>query len=38
LLKIKYTEQKLSCGNDHVVKYYIYSNGDSDLWPNDLKL
>jgi hypothetical protein len=30
LLKIQYTELKLSCGNDHVVKNYIYSNGDLD--------
>jgi hypothetical protein len=31
LLKIQYTELKLSCGNDPVVKNYIYSNGDLDL-------
>jgi hypothetical protein len=35
LLKIQYTELKLSCGNDPVVKKSIYSNGDLDLWPND---
>jgi hypothetical protein len=35
LVKIKYTELKLSCGNDHVVKNSIYSNGDLDIWPND---
>ena len=28
LLKIQYTELKLSCGNDPVVKNYIYSNSD----------
>ena len=28
LVKIQYTEPKLSCGNDPVVKNYIYSNGD----------
>jgi hypothetical protein len=38
LLKIQYTELKLSCGNDPVVKNYIYSNGDLDLWPNDPKI
>ena len=38
LLKIQYTELKLSCGNDHVVKIFIYSNGDLDLWPNDPKI
>ena len=31
LLKIQYTELKLSCGNDPVVKNYIYSNSDLDL-------
>ena len=33
LLKIQYTELKLSCGNgnDPVVKNSIYSNGDLDL-------
>ena len=30
LLKIKYTELKLSCRNDPVVKDSIYSNGDFD--------
>jgi hypothetical protein len=35
LLKIQYTEPKLLCGNDPVVKNYMYSNGDLDLWPND---
>jgi hypothetical protein len=38
LVKIQYTELKLSCGNDHVVKNFIYSNGDLDLWPNDPKI
>ena len=37
LLKIQYTELKLSWGNDPVVKNSIYSNGDLDLWPNDPK-
>jgi hypothetical protein len=31
LVNIQYTELKLSCGNDPVVKNYIYSNGDLDL-------
>jgi hypothetical protein len=31
LLKIQYTELKLSCGNDPVVKNSIYSNDDLDL-------
>jgi hypothetical protein len=30
LVKIQYTELKLSCGNDPVVKNYIYNNGDID--------
>jgi hypothetical protein len=30
-LKIQYTELKLSCGNDPVVKNSIYSNGDLDI-------
>ena len=38
LVKMQYTELKLSCGNDHVVKNYIYSNNDLDLWPNDPKV
>jgi hypothetical protein len=38
LVKIQYTELKLSCGNDPVVRNYIYSNGDLDLWPNDPKM
>ena len=38
LVKIQYTELKLSCGNDPVVKKIIYSNGDLDLWPNDPKI
>ena len=38
LLKIQYTELKLLCGNDPVVKNYIYSNSDLDLWPNDPKI
>ena len=38
LVKIQYTELKLSCENDPVVKNYIYSNGDLDLWPNDPKI
>ena len=36
LVKIQYTELKLSCGNDPVVKNSIYSNGD--FWPNDPKI
>ena len=31
LVKIQYTELKLSCGNNPVVKNSIYSNGDLDL-------
>ena len=31
LLKIQYTELKLSCENDPVVKNYIHSNSDLDL-------
>jgi hypothetical protein len=31
LVKIQYTELKLSCGNDPVVKNSIYSNSDRDL-------
>jgi hypothetical protein len=31
LLKIQYTELRLLCGNDPVVKIFIYSNGDLDL-------
>jgi hypothetical protein len=38
LVKIQYTELKLSCGNDPVVRNYIYSNGDLDLSPNDPKI
>jgi hypothetical protein len=38
VLKIQYTELKLSCGNDPVVKNSIYSNGDLDLQPNDPKI
>jgi hypothetical protein len=38
LVKIQYTELMLSCGNDPVVKNYIYSNSDLDLWPNDPKI
>ena len=38
LLKIQYTELKLSCENDPVVKISIYSNDDLDRWPNDLKI
>ena len=38
LVKIQYTELMLSCGNDPVVKYSIYSNVDLDLWPNDPKI
>jgi hypothetical protein len=30
LVKIQYTELKLSCGNDPVVKNSIYRNGDLD--------
>ena len=38
LLKIQYTDLKLSCGNDPVVKNYIHSNSELDLWPNDPKI
>jgi hypothetical protein len=38
LLKIQYTELKLSCRNNPVVKNSIYSNGDLDLGPNDPKI
>jgi hypothetical protein len=38
LVKIQYTELKLSCGNDPIVKNYIYSNGDLKLSPNDPKI
>ena len=38
VVKIQYTELKLSCGNDPVVKNSIHSNGDLDLWPNDPKI
>jgi hypothetical protein len=38
LVKIQHTELKLVCGNDPVVINSIYSNGDLDLWPNDLKI
>jgi hypothetical protein len=31
LVKIQYTELKLSCGNGPVVKNYINSNSDLDL-------
>jgi hypothetical protein len=31
LVKIQNIELKLSCGNDPVVKNYIYSDGDLDL-------
>ena len=31
LVKIQYTELKLPCGNDPVVKNSIYSNSDLDL-------
>jgi hypothetical protein len=37
-LNIQYTELKLSCGNDTVVKNTIYSNSHLDLWPNDPKI
>jgi hypothetical protein len=37
LVKIQYTELKLSCGNDPVVRNSIYSNGDLDLWPQNKK-
>jgi hypothetical protein len=36
LVKIQYTELKLSCGNDPVVNNSIYS--DLDLWPNEPKI
>jgi hypothetical protein len=38
LVKIQYTELKLSCGNDPVVKNSIYSKGDLDLRTNDPKI
>jgi hypothetical protein len=38
LLKIQYTELKVSCGNDPVIKNYICSNSDHNLWPNDPKI
>ena len=38
LVKIQYTELKLSCGNDSVVKNSIYSSSDLDLSPNDPKI
>ena len=38
LVKIQHTELKLVCGNDPVVINSIYSNGDLDLCPNDLKI
>ena len=38
LVKIQYTELKLSCGNNPVVKIFIYSNSDLDLCPNDPKI
>ena len=38
LVKNQYTELKLSCGNDLVVKNSIYSNGDFDLRPNGPKI
>jgi hypothetical protein len=38
LVKIQYTELKLSCGNNPVVKNYIYSNSDLNLWSNDPKI
>jgi hypothetical protein len=34
LVKIQYTELKLSCGNDPADKNYIYSNSDLDFGPN----
>jgi hypothetical protein len=38
LLKIQYTEPKLSYRNNHVVNNYIYSNCDLDLLSNDPKI
>ena len=38
LLKIQYTELKLSCGNDSVVKQFIHRNGDLDLCHNYPKI
>jgi hypothetical protein len=38
ILWCTHSELKLSCRNDPVVKNYIYSNGDLDLWSNDLKI
>ena len=38
LVNIQYTELKLSCRNDPVIKNYIHSNSDLDIWPNDPKI
>jgi hypothetical protein len=40
LVKIQYTDLKLSCGNNSVVRNYIYSTfvSDPDLWPNVPKI
>ena len=38
LVKTQYTELKLWCTNDPVVKNSIYSNGYLDLCPNDPKI
>jgi hypothetical protein len=38
LVKSQYTELKLSCGKDPVVKNSIYNNGDLDLCLNDPKI
>ena len=38
LVKIQYTELKLLCRNDPVVRNSIYSNSDLDLGPNDPKI
>ena len=38
VVKIQYTELKLSCGNDPVVKNYIYSNGNLNFLSNDPKI
>jgi hypothetical protein len=37
LVKSQYTELKLSCGKDPVVKNSIYNNGDLDLFLNVTK-
>ena len=38
VIKIQYTELKLSCVKDPVVNNSIYSNADLDFWSNDPKI